>query len=65
MKPGKEHNRLSLEDNVVFQMGNRWVSCCVNGKPKNGSRNVRKISQVIASAGYAANFSIKSASPAG
>lgn len=34
-------------------------------QPKNGSRNVRKISQVIASAGYAASFSIKSASPAG
>ncbi len=50
-----------------------WVVCLDTGhvidckpfQPKNGSRNVRKISQVIASAGYAANFSIKSASPAG
>jgi hypothetical protein len=32
MKPRKEHNRISLEDNVVFQMGNLWVNCLVKGK---------------------------------
>ena len=49
---------------VWTDAGQGWASA-EGTQPKNGSRNVRKISQVIASAGYAANFSIKSASPAG
>jgi hypothetical protein len=32
MKLGKEHDRLPLEDNVVFQMGNLWVPGLVKRK---------------------------------